>query len=42
MSNFKHLLYSQFAKIAKALSNPHRLEILEYLSQREHNVESLA
>ncbi|MDX2469270.1 MAG: metalloregulator ArsR/SmtB family transcription factor [SAR324 cluster bacterium] len=41
MSNFKHLLYSQFAKIAKAMSSAHRLEILEYLAQREHSVESL-
>ncbi|OGG94686.1 MAG: ArsR family transcriptional regulator [Candidatus Lambdaproteobacteria bacterium RIFOXYD2_FULL_50_16] len=42
MADFKHLLYSQFAKIAKAMSSPHRLEVLEYLSQREHSVESLA
>ncbi len=42
MNSFKHLLYSQFAKIAKAMSSPHRLEILEYLAQREHSVESLS
>lgn len=42
MSDFKHLLYSQFAKIAKALSHANRLELLEYLAQREHSVESLA
>ena len=39
--DFKHLLNSQFAKITKAMSHAHRLEILEFLSQREHSVESL-
>ena len=42
MADFKHLLYSQFAKIAKALAQAHRLELLDYLAQREHSVESLA
>lgn len=42
MADFKHLLYSQFARIAKALSHAHRLELLDFLAQREHSVESLA
>lgn len=39
---FKDRLYGQFARIGKALSNPHRLEILELLAQSERTVESLA
>jgi rhodanese-related sulfurtransferase/DNA-binding MarR family transcriptional regulator len=39
---FKDRLYGQFARIGKALSSPHRLEILELLAQRERSVESLA
>jgi len=39
---FKNLLYEQFARIGKALSNPHRLELLEVLAQGEHSVEALA
>lgn len=44
MSNHgpKHQLYDQFAQIAKALSHPHKLELLELLAQRERSVESLA
>ncbi|MDT8447688.1 MAG: metalloregulator ArsR/SmtB family transcription factor [bacterium] len=41
MSEFKHQLNAQFAKVAKALGHANRLEILDYLSQREHSVESL-
>jgi len=40
--DFKDRLYGQFARIGKALSNPHRLEILELLAQRERTVDSLA
>ncbi|SRR5579875_47710 len=40
--SFKNLLYEQFARIGKALSNGHRLELLEVLAQGEHNVETLA
>jgi len=40
--DFKNRLYGQFARIGKALSSPHRLEILELLAQRERTVESLA
>ena len=39
---FKDRLYGQFARIGKALSNPHRLEILELLAQNERTVDSLA
>jgi rhodanese-related sulfurtransferase/DNA-binding transcriptional ArsR family regulator len=39
---FKNRLYGQFARIGKALSNPHRLEILELLAQGERTVDSLA
>ena len=39
---FKVRLYGQFARIGKALSSPHRLEILELLAQGERTVDSLA
>jgi DNA-binding transcriptional ArsR family regulator/rhodanese-related sulfurtransferase len=39
---FKDRLYGQFARIGKALSSPHRLEILELLAQAERTVEALA
>src|SRR6187200_1896818 len=39
---FKNRLYVQFARIGKALSSPHRLEILELLAQSERTVDSLA
>ena len=39
---FKDRLYGQFARIGKALSSPHRLEILELLAQAERTVDSLA
>ena len=39
---FKNRLYGQFARIGKALSNPHRLELLELLAQGERTVEALA
>jgi rhodanese-related sulfurtransferase/DNA-binding transcriptional ArsR family regulator len=40
--SFKDGLYQQFARIGKALSSPHRIEMLELLAQRERTVESLA
>jgi rhodanese-related sulfurtransferase/DNA-binding transcriptional ArsR family regulator len=40
--DFKDRLYGQFARIGKALANPHRLEILELLAQSERTVDSLA
>jgi rhodanese-related sulfurtransferase len=39
---FKDLVFEQFARIGKALANPHRLEILDLLSQGERTVEDLA
>src|SRR5438093_6564411 len=39
---FKDRLYGQFARIGKALGNPHRLELLELLAQGERTVDSLA
>lgn len=39
---FKDRLYGLFARIGKALGNPHRLEMLELLAQGERTVESLA
>lgn len=41
-SGFKSQLFQHFARIGKALSNANRLEILEFLAQGEHSVESLA
>ncbi len=39
---YKNQLYEQFARIGKALSNSHRLELLEVLMQCERTVEFLA
>jgi rhodanese-related sulfurtransferase len=39
---FKDRLYDQFARVGKALGNPHRLELLELLAQGERSVEALA
>jgi len=39
---FKDRLYGQLARLGKALSSPHRLELLELLAQGERTVESLA
>src|SRR5215813_3805178 len=38
----KAVLYEQFARIGKALSNPARLELLDLLAQGERSVEELA
>ena len=38
----KNALYEEFARVGKALSSPHRLEILDLLSQGEKSVEALA
>lgn len=40
--DFKDRLYAQFARIGKALGSPHRIEMLELLSQGERTVDSLA
>jgi DNA-binding transcriptional ArsR family regulator len=39
---FKQQLYSEFARIGKALASPTRLELLDLLSQGERPVEDLA
>jgi rhodanese-related sulfurtransferase/DNA-binding transcriptional ArsR family regulator len=39
---FKNQLYEQFARVGKALANPHRLELIDLLAQRERTVEDLA
>jgi rhodanese-related sulfurtransferase/DNA-binding HxlR family transcriptional regulator len=41
-SHFKHDLFAQFARVAKALSSGNRLELLEHLAQGERSVEALA
>ena len=40
--NFKSELFDQFARVAKAMSNGHRLEFLELLDQGERSVDALA
>lgn len=40
--DFKTALNEQFARIAKAVANPHRIEILDILAQGERNVEEIA
>jgi len=40
--SFKQDLFSQFARVGKALSNGNRLELLEYLAQTERSVDDLA
>jgi rhodanese-related sulfurtransferase/DNA-binding transcriptional ArsR family regulator len=40
--NFKHDIFNQFARVAKAMSNGNRLELLEFLAQGERSVEALA
>lgn len=39
---FKNRLYSEFARIGKAVASPQRLEFLDLLAQREWTVEGLA
>lgn len=41
-NTFKQDLFTQFARIGKALSNGNRLELLEFLAQGERSVEELA
>ncbi len=42
MSSIKQRLYQQFARVGKAMCHANRLELLEYLAQGEHSVETLA
>lgn len=39
---FKEPLFEQFARIAKAVANPHRLELIDLLAQGERRVDDLA
>ena len=39
---YKNAIYEQFARIAKALSSPKRLELVDLLAQGERSVEALA
>lgn len=39
---FKDALYNQFARLGKAVANPHRLEILDLLAQGERRVDEIA
>lgn len=41
-TGFKHDLFTQFARVGKALSNGNRLELLEYIAQGVRSVDSLA
>ena len=41
-ANSKRDLYVQFAAVAKAIANEHRLELLELVAQGERSVEALA
>lgn len=41
-TNFKQDLFSQFARVGKALSNGNRLELLEFIAQGERSVDELA
>ena len=41
-NSFKSDLFTQFARVGKALSNANRLELLEFLAQSSRSVESLA
>lgn len=38
----KDALYAQFSRVAKAVSNPRRIELLELLAQADRSVEELA
>lgn len=38
---FKNSIYEQFARIAKALASPHRIELVELLAQGPRTVEAL-
>ena len=41
-SNFKHDLFTQFARVGKALGSANRLELLEFIAQGERTVDVLA
>jgi rhodanese-related sulfurtransferase/DNA-binding transcriptional ArsR family regulator len=39
---FKNAIYEEFAKVGKALSSPHRIELVELLAQGPRTVETLS
>jgi rhodanese-related sulfurtransferase/DNA-binding transcriptional ArsR family regulator len=39
---FKNAIYDQFARVGKALSSPHRIELVELLAQGPRTVEALS
>jgi rhodanese-related sulfurtransferase/DNA-binding transcriptional ArsR family regulator len=41
-NHFKQDLFTQFARVGKAMSNGNRLELLEFIAQGERSVEELA
>lgn len=41
-ASLKAVVYPELARVAKALASPHRLQLLELLSQAERSVETLA
>ena len=41
-NNFKQELFTQFARVGKAMSNGNRLELLEFIAQGERSVDDLA
>ncbi len=41
-TGFKQQLFAQFARVAKAMGNGNRLELLEFIAQGERSVEELA
>ena len=41
-NTFKYDLFNQFARVGKALCNPNRLELLEFLAQSPRSVDALA
>jgi len=41
-NNFKQELFTQFARVGKAMSNGNRLELLEFIAQGERSVDELA
>ena len=41
-NHFKQDLFTQFARVGKAMSNGNRLELLEFIAQGERSVDELA
>lgn len=42
ITNFKHDLFNQFARVGKALASGNRLELLEFIAQGERSVDELS